>query len=176
MNNNDMARKITENTPVGRRRVGRIRCGWMVEDFRRLKTTNWWMVDRTRETWGEYPEGWPDLGFELDMVVVMMMIVIIIIIIIMIITSEGTCYWEPGPTNRLLALRPFSRNRNGRSSSQHSGDVCSTDQVPHTLASYTGLSLLNQLLPKFLTGLGWHRSYTLAVNPSQRRSNQYHIP
>ena len=56
MNDNQMTKKIMENTPMRRRKVRMFECpiqmdgwmdGWMddvLEDIRKINITNWWMV------------------------------------------------------------------------------------------------------------------------------------
>ena len=55
MNSNDIAKRIMENTPTGRRKVGRVSSRWtggVLQDIKSLKTTvNWWMVARNRQAW-----------------------------------------------------------------------------------------------------------------------------
>ena len=49
-----MAKRIMENTPVGRKKFGRPRCYGMLEDIKRLKITNWWICLGTEIPGGEF--------------------------------------------------------------------------------------------------------------------------
>ena len=67
MNDNEIAKKITENSPIVRRKVGRPRSRWInvvLEDIKILKITNWWMIARNKDVLDKdlKKRPWPDLS------------------------------------------------------------------------------------------------------------------